>query len=161
MMGPMSGPAIQSIAITPTNGQGVWYSGIQGSYGSVSPQFSIQVMDASDPSRIVRTISPPGGIDPNLWAGITQATPAATLANSQKYAAIQPTPTLSSTDPRPWLEKFFEGQRGYYFIINSQYINSYTLRISYLPGTSASTERRGGRRANRGRNFQKNMYRLI
>ena len=129
MMGPMSGPAIQSIAITPTNGQGVSYSGIQGSYGSVSPQFSIQVMDASDPSRIVRTISPPGGIDPNLWAGITQATPAATLANSQKYAAIQPTPTLSSTDPRPWLEKFFEGQRGYYFIINSQYINSYTLRI--------------------------------
>lgn len=128
MMGPMSGPAIQSIAITPTLGQGVSYSGIQGSYGSVSPQFSIQVMDASNPNRIVRTISPPGGIDPDLWEGITQATPAVSQT-PVKYAAIQPTPTPSSTDPRPWLEKFFEGQRGYYFVINSQYINSYTLKI--------------------------------
>ena len=85
-------------------------------------------MDASNPNRIVRTISPPGGIDPDLWEGITQATPAVSQT-PVKYAAIQPTPTPSSTDPRPWLEKFFEGQRGYYFIINSQYINSYTLRI--------------------------------
>jgi hypothetical protein len=129
MIGPMSGPTIQSIAITPTQGQDVSYSGIQGSYGSVSPQFSIQVMDATDPNRIVRSISPPGGIDPNLWAGITQATPAASSTIPQKYTTIEPTPTLSSTDPRPWTERFFEGQRGYYFIINSQYINSYTIKI--------------------------------
>jgi hypothetical protein len=129
VIGPMSGPTIQSIAITPTLGNDVSYSGIQGSYGSVSPQFSIQVMDATDPNRIVRTISPPGGIDPDLWAGITQATPAVTSTTPPKYTTIEPTQTLSSTDPRPWTEKFFEGQRGYYFIINSQYINSYTIKI--------------------------------
>ncbi|WP_292424061.1 hypothetical protein [Methanoregula sp.] len=127
MIGPKSGPTIVSIAITPTLGQGTSYSGVQGSYGSVSSEFSIQVMDASDPNRIVRSISPPGGIDPDLWAGITRATPAVTTA--PKYAEVVPTATLSNTDPRPWTEKFFEGQRGYYFIINSQYLNSYTIRI--------------------------------
>jgi len=127
MIGPMSGPAIQSIAITPTLGQGISYSGIQGSYASVSPQFSIQVMDATDPNRIVRSILPPGGIDPDLWAGVTQVTPAVT--KTPKYQATVPTPTISNTDPRPWTEKFFEGQRGYYFIINSQYLNSNTIKI--------------------------------
>src|SRR5208337_5274874 len=39
MIGPYSGPTVQSIAITPTLGQGISYSGIQGSYASVSPQF--------------------------------------------------------------------------------------------------------------------------
>jgi hypothetical protein len=129
MIGPMSGPAIQSIAITPTLGNDVSYSGIQGSYGSVSPQFSIQVMDATDPNRIVRSISPPGGIDPDLWNGVTQPTPAVTSTTPVKYSTIAPTLTPSSTDPRPWTEKFYEGQRGYYFIINSQYINSYTIKI--------------------------------
>jgi hypothetical protein len=125
MIGPMSGSAIQSIAITPTLGNDVSYSGIQGSYGSVSPQFSIQVMDATDPNRIVRSISPPGGIDPDLWEGITHATPAVT--QTPKYVETVATPT--PVDPRPWTEKFYEGQRGYYFIINSQYINSYTIKI--------------------------------
>jgi hypothetical protein len=129
MIGPESGPSIVSLAITPTLGSSYSHSGIQGSYSAVTPQFSIQVMDASDPNRIVRTISPPGGIDPDLWAGIKQPTPAATVTTPTKYGEIAPTPTASSTDPRPWLEKFFEGQRGYYFIINSQYINSYTIKI--------------------------------
>lgn len=127
MIGPKSGPAIQSIAITPTLGQGLSYSGIQGSYASVSPAFSIQVMDATDPNRIVRSISPPGGIDPDLWEGILPTTPGYTQA--PKYAEVAPTATLGNTDPRPWTEKFFEGQRGYYFIINSQYLNSYTIKI--------------------------------
>ncbi|MFA7695155.1 MAG: hypothetical protein WCX63_06445 [Methanoregula sp.] len=127
MIGPMDGPAIQSTVITPTLGQGVSYSGIQGSYGSVSPAFSIQVMDATDPNRIVRSISPPGGIDPDLWAGITPTTPAVT--RTPKYQSVEATPTISNTDPRPWTEKFFEGQRGYYFIINSKYLNSYTIKI--------------------------------
>jgi len=129
MIGPQSGPTVVSIAITPTLGGGISYSGIQGSYASVTPQFSIQVMDATDPNRIVRTIAPPGGIDPALWAGITPTTLAATSTIPAKYGTIEPTPTLSSTDPRPWLEKFYEGGRGYYFIINSQYINSYTIKI--------------------------------
>lgn len=127
MIGQKSGISIQSTEVTPTLGQDSSYSGIQGSYASVSPEFSIRIMDASDPNRIVRTITPPGGIDPNLWAGVTPTTPENTRI--PKYAETVATPTLSNTDPRPWTEKFYEGQRGYYFIINSRYLNSYTIRI--------------------------------
>jgi hypothetical protein len=86
-------------------------------------------MDATDPNRIVRSISPPGGIDPDLWNGVAQQTPAVTSTTPTKYTEVAATLTPSTTDPRPWTEKFFEGQRGYYFIINSQYINSYTIKI--------------------------------
>ena len=127
MIGPMSGPAIVSQQITPTLGNEVSRSGIQGSYGAVTPVFSIQVMDATDPNRIVRSITPPGGIDPNLWEGIKPTTPAVTTR--PKYAETAATPTPSNTDPRPWTENFYEGQRSYYFIINSQYLNSYTIKI--------------------------------
>jgi hypothetical protein len=127
MIGPMSGPTLTTIEVTPTLGQGSSYSGVQGSYASVNPEFSIQVMDATDPNRIVRSISPPGGIDPDLWKGVTPTTPA--ISRTPKYAEVVPTATLSNTDPRPWTEKFFEGQRGYYFVINSQYLNSYTIKI--------------------------------
>jgi hypothetical protein len=129
MIGPMSGPEIVSQQITPTQGNDVSHSGIQGSYGSVTPVFSIQVMDATDPNRIVRSITPPGGIDPNLWNGITPTTPAFTSTTRPKYAETVATLTPSNTDPRPWTEKFYEGQRSYYFIINSQYLNSYTLKV--------------------------------
>jgi hypothetical protein len=129
VIGPMSGPAIVSQQITPTLGNDVSRSGIQGSYGAVNPVFSIQVMDATDPNRIVRSITPPGGIDPDLWAGITPTTPAVTNTARIKYAETAATPTLGNTDPRPWTEKFYEGQRSYYFVINSQYIDSYTIRI--------------------------------
>jgi hypothetical protein len=121
--------ALSSFAITPTYGTGASMSGIQGSFSSVPPQFSIQVMDAADPNRIVRTISPPGGIDFNLWEGIAYPTPAVTSTTIPKYGTIMPTPTPSSTDPRPWLEKFYEGGREYYFVINSQNIGSYTIKI--------------------------------
>ena len=127
MIGQKEGNTIQSTAVTPTEGSSFSYSGIQGSYASVSPEFSIQVMDASDPNRIVRTITPPGGIDPDLWAGVSQTTPE--ITRTPKYASTVATPTLSNTDPRPWTEKFYEGQRGYYFIINSEYLNSYTIKI--------------------------------
>jgi hypothetical protein len=129
MIGPMGGVSPGYVAFTPTIENDYSHSGIQGSYASVNPEFSIQVMDATDPNRIVRIISPPGGIDPDLWNGVAQPTPAVTSTTPVKYATIAPTLTPSSTDPRPWTEKFFEGQRGYYFIINSQYINSYTIKI--------------------------------
>ncbi|MFA6363548.1 hypothetical protein [Methanoregula sp.] len=128
MIGPMSGPAVQKKEITPTLGEGGSHSGIYGSYASVSPAFSIQVMDATDPNRIVRSISPPGGIDKDLWAGVKATQPAVTQT-TKKYGEIAPTPTTTVTDPRPWTEKFYEGQRGYYFIINSQYLNSYKIEI--------------------------------
>lgn len=128
MISPMSGlPAIESTQITPTLGQGISHSGIQGSYSSVMPVFTIQVMDALDPNRIVRTITPPGGIDINLWKGITQTTPAVT--RTPKYQEIVETPTIVYTDPRPWTEKFYEGQHSYYFIIDSKFIESYKITI--------------------------------
>ena len=61
-------------------------------------------MDAEDPNRIVRTITPPGGLDKSLWTG-------------------------EAGDPRPWKEKFYEGARKYYFIIYAHSLNSYNLDI--------------------------------
>ena len=75
-----------------------------GSYSTAMPSFSIEVIDANDPNRIVRTISPPGGIDPSLWED-------------------------EDTDPRPWKEKFFEGQRSYYFIVRTQLLSSYKIDV--------------------------------
>ena len=61
-------------------------------------------MDAEDPNRIVRTITPPGGLDESIWTGV-------------------------AGDPRPWKEKFYEGARKYYFIIYAHALTSYNLDI--------------------------------
>jgi hypothetical protein len=83
-------------------------------------------MDAEDPNRVVRTISPPGGIDLNLWMGVKGTiNPSST---SKKGRETTSSDTIYA-DPRPWTEKFFEGQRSYYFIINSQLIKSYSIDI--------------------------------
>ena len=122
-------PALQptKIAVTQTKGEGFSHSGIQGSYSGVTPEFTIQVMDASDPNRIVRTISPPGGIDLNLWLGKPKTVdPSTTLAPHQKATVEAGTVYV---DPRPWTEKFYEGQRSYYFIIKAESIQSYGLDI--------------------------------
>ena len=91
-----------SVQVSQTSGTGGSYSGVQGSYSGVIPDFTVQVVDAADPNRIVRTFSPPGGINRELW---------------------------KTTDPRPWTEKFYEGQRSYYFIITSKMLNSYSIDI--------------------------------
>lgn len=115
-----------SYAVTPTKGSSVAASGIQGSYSSALPEFTIQVMDADDPNRIVRTITPPGGIDINLWLGVKGTiNPASTPKKGRETTSSD----TIYTDPRPWTEKFFEGQRNYYFIINSQRIKSYSIDI--------------------------------
>jgi hypothetical protein len=114
-----------SVTVTPTRGSGVAVgSGIQGSYSSAMPEFTIQVMDANDPNRIVRTITPPGGIDLNLWMGVK-----ATINPEYKSSRQTTSADTVYTDPRPWTEKFFEGQRSYYFIITSQRIKSYSIDI--------------------------------
>ncbi|MDO8840752.1 MAG: hypothetical protein Q7J09_07395 [Methanocalculus sp.] len=66
------------------------------------PQFSITVMDAQDPGRKVGTLSPGGIIDDRGW---------------------------SENDPRPWKQKFYEGGRSYYLVIDSRLIESYTIEI--------------------------------
>jgi hypothetical protein len=83
-------------------GSGISHTVIQGSFSVITPQFTLQVMDADDPNRIVRTITPPGGLDSTLW---------------------------TESDPRPWKERFFEGQLNYYFVISAQAINSYSIEI--------------------------------
>jgi hypothetical protein len=70
-------------------------------------------MDAGDPNRIVRTVTPPGGLtDYTLWQ-TTTTNNGITISN----------------DPRPWKEYFYEGQRGYYFIIQANSLNSYEIDI--------------------------------
>jgi hypothetical protein len=99
-----------------SSGKGSTQTVIQGSFSVTNPTLSIQVMDANDPNRIVRTISPPGGLDVSLWNGGVTAT--------DNTGA-----TITIDDPRPWKEKFFEGQRSYYFVINAHELDSYNLKI--------------------------------
>jgi hypothetical protein len=74
------------------------------SYSTVLPSFSIDVVDADNPSSIVRTITPPGSLDPLLW---------------------------KTDDPRPWKEKFLEGNKRYYFIIRANMLSSYSIDIKF------------------------------
>jgi len=134
---PYPDKVLQSVQITPTQGAGISYSGVSGSYSTLNPQFTIQVMDGDDPNRIVRTISPPGGINLDLWLGVPHPTQAVPLGPSTIWTPVvqtnikykvQPTPP-PAVDPRPWVEKFFEGQRDYYFIITAQSLQSYSIQI--------------------------------
>ena len=93
---------MSSSIIKGAEGSGISHSVMQGSFSVTNPMFILQVMDADDPNRIVRTITPPGGLDSTLWTG---------------------------SDPRPWKEKFYEGQKDYFFIINTQALSSYTIEI--------------------------------
>jgi len=124
---PVAEPALKTVQPASTSKSGVASSGVQGSYSGATPTFNIQVMDANDPNRIVRTISPPGGIDLNLWKGIKNTVnPAVTNVKLGKATTSADVPY---NDPRPWTEKFYEGQRSYYFIIKSELLNSYSIDI--------------------------------
>jgi hypothetical protein len=114
------GQKLSSSTITGPLQSGVKGSGssqtvIQSSYSVTIPTFSLQVMDANDPNRIVRTITPPGGLDKSLWKGISV---------SGEYSGDTVIP-----DPRPWKEKFFEGERNYYFVVDAHSVNSYSIEI--------------------------------
>ena len=98
-----------SYVIQPVQGEGVSASGASGSYSTTVPFFSIDVVDAGNPSRYVKTITPPGSLDPVL---------------------------LKKYDPRPWKEKIFEGRNSYYLVITARHLASYSIDIkipnSYL-----------------------------
>ena len=124
---PVAEPALNTVQPAATSKSGVASSGVQGSYSSATPTFTIQVMDADDPNRIVRTISPPGGIDLNLWKGIKgTVNPAVT---NVKFGHDTTSSDVPYNDPRPWTEKFYEGQHSYYFIIKAELLNSYDIDI--------------------------------
>ena len=67
----------------------------------VFPRINIQVMDADDPNRFVRTVDS-NILDPRLF---------------------------KENDPRPWVEKFYEGNHNYYFVIKAQFISSYKIEV--------------------------------
>jgi hypothetical protein len=118
----ITGPVLSGM-----KGSGSSITVMEGSYSVVIPQFTIQVMDGNDPNRIVRSISPPGGIDKDLWSG--------------KTVEIDNSASFTVPDPRPWKEKFFEGERSYYFIVNAQSLDSYTIEFKvpsrYLENSTA------------------------
>lgn len=72
----------------------------------VFPSFSIEVKDAADHS-LVRRIEPRGGLDAELW-------------EKEK-----------ENDPRPWVEKFYEGTttRSYYFVVHTHMVYSYRMEV--------------------------------
>ncbi len=83
-------------------------AGVAESFGAeVFPSFSIEVVNADDPTEIIRTIEPQGGLNPDLWE------------KGDEY------------DPRPWTEKFYEGSsvRNYYFNVKTHMIQSYHIEI--------------------------------
>lgn len=96
------------------------------SASTVNPIFTITVMDYNDPNRIVRVISPPGGVNLALWkSSITESRTYADPVTGRTKTETITTPL----DPRPWTETFYEGNHAYYFVITSRYIDSYTLNI--------------------------------
>jgi hypothetical protein len=74
--------------------------------GSVYPRMKIQVMDADDPNRIVRLID----------SGILNT------LNWKDDGG-------SEDNTRPWTEKFYEGDRGYYLVITTHFVSSYRIDI--------------------------------
>ena len=73
-----------------------------GSNSAVFPYLSIQVIDKTNSDRVVETVEPPGGLDKTLWE-------------------------KSGMDPRPWKQKFYEGNKEYYFVITTKHLKSYTI----------------------------------
>jgi hypothetical protein len=111
----MTTTVIEGPKVSGEKGSGAAISVMEGSYSVVIPKFTVQVMDGDDPNRIVRTITPPGGIDKNLWSGLT-------IETDDKE-------TIEIPDPRPWKERFYEGERNYFFIITTQSLDSYTIEL--------------------------------
>lgn len=73
-----------------------------GSNSAVFPALQIQVIDKTNAGRLVATVEPPGGLDKTLWQ-------------------------RSGIDPRPWKQKFYEGNKEYYFVITAKHLISYTI----------------------------------
>jgi hypothetical protein len=69
---------------------------------AIFPSLSIQITDAVD-SREIRTVEPPGGLDITLWQ--------------------------RAGDPRPWSEKFYQGNAVYSFAITARHLRSYVIEV--------------------------------
>jgi hypothetical protein len=84
-----------------------------GSNSALFPYLSIQVIDKTNSDRVVETVEPPGGLDKILWA-------------------------KSVMDPRPWKQKFYEGNKDYCFVITTRHLKSYAIEAR-IPKSSLYT----------------------
>lgn len=122
-------------------------SGLEGSYSVTFPKFTLQVMDGNDPNRIVQTVTPPGGIDKDLWETdldtSTTSGSGSTTTSSKTSTSSTSDSTTINLDPRPWSVKFFEGERSYFFIITTQSLDSYKIEIKvptrYIANSTATS----------------------
>jgi hypothetical protein len=73
-----------------------------GSNSAVFPSLSIQVIDKTNSDQVLETIEPPGGLDKTLWE-------------------------RSGIDPRPWIQKFYEGYKEYSLVITAKNVKSYIV----------------------------------
>jgi hypothetical protein len=73
-----------------------------GSNSALFPYLSVQVIDTKNSDRVVETVEPQGGLDKTLWV-------------------------KSGIDPRPWKQKFYEGNKEYRFVITTKHIKSYSI----------------------------------
>ena len=80
-----------------------------GSNSAVFPSLQIQVIDKTNANRLVASVEPPGGLDKILW---------------QK----------SGIDPRPWKQKFYEGNKEYYLVITAKHLSSYIIEARVKSG---------------------------
>jgi hypothetical protein len=92
------------------------------------PRFSIEVKNA-DTNNIVRSITPPGGLNPRLWEGDFASPDPVEFEGEFKPPSPQELEGEYNWDPRPWKEKFFEGYRNYYLDIDAQNLLSYSVEI--------------------------------
>jgi len=81
-----------------------------GSNSAVFPYLSIQIIDTTNSDTVVETVEPPGGLDKTLWI-------------------------KSGIDPRPWKQKFYEGNKEYSFVITTKHLKSYTLEVRIPKGS--------------------------
>ena len=81
-----------------------------GSNSALFPHLSIQVIDTTNSDRVVEIVEPQGGLDKTLWV-------------------------KSGMDPRPWKQKFYEGNKAYRFVITTRHLKSYAVEAR-IPGNN-------------------------
>jgi hypothetical protein len=110
------GPGTQSVNVTvpPAGYWEIWYTvdpmitggqdvhSATGSYSGVFPTFSIVISDLKTGVK-TETIEPPGGLDITLWQ--------------------------RAGDPRPWKQRFYNGDKEFNFLISGSRIHSYVIEI--------------------------------
>jgi hypothetical protein len=94
----------------------------------INPYFSIVVRNA-DTKNDIRNINIPGGINPRLWKGEFSSPDPITFEGDFKPKSPNTIDGTYNWDPRPWKEKFFEGNKNYQLDIDARNIISYSIEI--------------------------------